>query len=117
MVFNVLSWILPWRIEGEMQEVRCMAQQTRMGRKGLPVDGAVELVGDLERVMLVRGLRRGVGHELALLPVVVEVADVGLRRGRGQQDEDGVQDERAWCAPSEPFLHGCCICICIYLFI
>jgi len=75
------------------------------GAAELPVHCAVELVGDLERVMLVRGLCRGVGHELALPPVVVEVADVGLRRhGRGQEQDQVEQDERARSAPSEPLL-------------
>jgi len=57
----------------------------------LPVDGAVELVGDLHRIVLVGGLRGGIRHELALPPVVVELAYVGLRRhGRGQDDDDDV---------------------------
>jgi len=67
----------------------------------MPVHGDVEAVGNVVGVGPVRLPHRGLGELLALLPVLVEVGDVGGGQGGGSQERGGDEEEGAGPAPPE----------------
>ena len=72
----------------------------------MPVHGDVEAVGDVVRVGPVRLPHRRLGQLLALLPMLVKVANVGARHGGGRQERRG-DEKGAGPAPPELRLHYC----------
>lgn len=74
----------------------------------MPDDSVVELVGDIVGVRFVHLLRRRLRRRPALLPMLVELADAGVRHGgRRRQEHAGDEEEGAGLPPLEPLvIHG-----------